>query len=787
MIAKLADFCIKNRVWMFAVYIIVSAIFGWFAVHVSIKTVFSELMPQEHEFVKTHEEFKTTFGGSNMVSIMLEVEGDRTIFEMPVLAKIKEIQDGLQYVTGVNQFQIISLAASKLREVRASTDGIVTRPLMWPELPKNQEEIDRLRDAVLENPLVYGRYVSRDLKSALITVDFIDHLVDYDTNFQQIMDLVNRVDQPDDGISFHVVGDPILFGWVKYYFPETVWIGVITLVALFFVLMLFMRTWRGSVIPIFNGLIAALWSMGIAHIMGWNFDPLAIVLAFLITARAISHSVQLVSRFEDEVQAGAPTAVEAAKEAMRSLFRPGVLGLVVDGAALLLVALTPIPMLQKVAYVGAIWCATIVVTACIMTPVLLSWVRKPHARVHSFDIMPWVDKFLNLCYQTCIRPRVRTWFLVATSAVFVVSGWYAAHIQVGDANPGSPILYPDHKYNADWNRINEVFQGSDRMFVVIAGKEFDALKEPDVLSNINLLQRYMEVMPQIGGSLALTDIVPTIKRQVFEGNPRFEELGDYKSMNGELMYLFVSGSSPGDLDRYSDARFQNGAVTFYFRDRQGETIRKAIARLKQFIAEHPMEQAEYRLAGGLVGVLAAINDVLLSKQIEAIALALLVVVLICGATYKSANAGMLLMVPLLLSNTITFSFMYVNGIGLNINTIPVAALGIGLGVDYAIYIVDQMKEEYEQIYDFKESVRRSLFGAGRAVFVTAVTISVAMITWFWSTLRFQAEMAQLIGLWLAVAAIGSLIVLPAIAQLTRPRFITLGEEERPAAAVRQPA
>lgn len=776
MISKLADFCVGNRRILLALYLLFTAFMAWFAVQLPIRTVFSELMPQQHPFIQVHEQFKTTFGGSNIVSIMLEVE-EGTIFQMPVLAKIKAVQDRLQLVEGVNQFQIISLAASKLREVRASTDGIITRPLMWPDLPETQEDIDRLRDAVLENPLVYGRYVSIDLKSALVTVDFIDHLVNYDTNFQQINDIIRDVDTPDDGIKFHVVGDPILFGWVKYYLPETAWIAIITLFAIFVTLMIFMRTWRGSVIPIFNGLVAAIWSLAIAEFIGWNFDPLAIVLAFLITARAVSHSVQLVQRFEDELDDGAVPAPIAAKEAMKHLFRPGVLGLVVDGIALLLVALTPIPMLQKIAYVGAIWCGTIVITACIMTPVLLSWVSKPNHRAFKPDIMPWVDKLLDLCFQTCVRAKPRSWFLAITGVIFVVSGWFAAHIQVGDANPGSPILWLEHPYNQDWNRINEVFEGSDRMFVVVAGEDFDALKEPAVLSSINRFQRYMEVMPQIGGSLALTDIVPTIKRQVFEGNPRFEELGDYKSMNGELMYLFVSGSSPGDLDRYSDARFQNGAITFFFRDRQGATIRNAISRAQSFIDANPIEGAEYRLAGGLIGVLAAINDVLLSKQIEAIALALLTVVLVCGATYKSANAGMLLMVPLLLSNTITFSFMYERGIGLNINTIPVAALGIGLGVDYAIYIIDQIKEEYETTKDFGESVRRSLFGAGRAVFVTAVTISVSMITWFFSSLRFQAEMAQLIALWLAVAAIGSLIVMPAIAYIAKPRFITLGAED----------
>jgi predicted RND superfamily exporter protein len=62
-------------------------------------------------------------------------------------------------------------------------------------------------------------------------------------------------------------------------------------------------------------------------------------------------------------------------------------------------------------------------------------------------------------------------------------------------------------------------------------------------------------------------------------------------------------------------------------------------------------------------------------------------------TYRSTVAGMFFMVPVLLSNTLTFSYMAWKGIGMNINTLPVVALGIGLGVDYSFYIVDGIREE----------------------------------------------------------------------------------------------
>ena len=139
----------------------------------------------------------------------------------------------------------------------------------------------------------------------------------------------------------------------------------------------------------------------------------------------------------------------------------------------------------------------------------------------------------------------------------------------------------------------------------------------------------------------------------------------------------------------------------------------------------------------------------------------------------------------LLSNAITFTYMYFNDIGMNINTLPVAALGIGLGVDYAFYIVDGVKERFEENHDVVKSIRGSMLTAGRGVFVTGATMIASVLLWTQSSLRFQAEMGLLIALWLTVSAFSSLFLIPSMIYLIRPRFIfeAEGEKSEKAAAV----
>jgi hypothetical protein len=231
------------------------------------------------------------------------------------------------------------------------------------------------------------------------------------------------------------------------------------------------------------------------------------------------------------------------------------------------------------------------------------------------------------------------------------------------------------------------------------------------------------------------------------------------------------------LDRFCDVKYTNASVTLFFRDHQGSTIRTALASMKEFIKNEKMDYAQLELCGGLVGVLAAANEVIFSGQVESIALGLFVVLVLAAITYRSGSAGLYYMFPILLSNAITFTYMAINKIGLNVNSLPVAALGIGLGVDYVIYVVDSIKEEYACNADMKRAVIHALNNAGRGVLLTATPLIVCSFFWYlFSSLRFQAEMAVLIAIWMTVSSVSALLVMPATIYIMKPRFV-VGDAE----------
>jgi len=132
MLEKIARLCVGYRKTIVTLVFVLTVLLGVFASNIVVKTIFEDLQPASHPYIELNERFKETFGGTNIVTFMIEAKkGD--IFQMPVLRKIQEFTKGMQKIDAVNDFQIYSIAGKKLKEVRATAEGIGSTPYMWPK------------------------------------------------------------------------------------------------------------------------------------------------------------------------------------------------------------------------------------------------------------------------------------------------------------------------------------------------------------------------------------------------------------------------------------------------------------------------------------------------------------------------------------------------------------------------------------------------------------------------------------------------------------------------------
>jgi predicted RND superfamily exporter protein len=183
-------------------------------------------------------------------------------------------------------------------------------------------------------------------------------------------------------------------------------------------------------------------------------------------------------------------------------------------------------------------------------------------------------------------------------------------------------------------------------------------------------------------------------------------------------------------------------------------------------------KAAFKLAGGLIGVLAAANEELVRNDLLMNFLGFFTIWVILLFTYRSFSCGLYLLGPLILSNILVNGYMAVNNIGVNIHTLPLVTVGVGFGIDYGLYIVSRVIEEIRVRGDLADSVREAMVTSGKAVTFTAVTMIVSTAFWITSRIRFNAEMGLLLAIWMFISYVGSQTLLPVLILTFKPRFIT---------------
>jgi predicted RND superfamily exporter protein len=580
-----------------------------------------------------------------------------------------------------------------------------------------------------------------------------------------------KVTVPEPDINIYVAGEPRLYGWVYNYAGDVFWIFTLTWCFEWILRWMYFHDWRGALRPSLTGIIAAFWGLGFIHLIGFALDPLILVMPFLITARAVSHAIQMHDRYYEEYERHGWDQRKAIVASFAELFVPTFSGILTDAFGVLVVMLVPIVMLRKLAIVASWWILAITVSEMLLNPIVYYYLRAPDKDAVMAREQGWYRRLIDWCTARVLSPAGKIITMVFWLALTSVGAFQMRGLIVGDPTSASPLVFEDSPYNVSHARIQDKFGGVEPLIVVAEGHDRDAMKDPQVLKTMEKFQRYLERDRDIGYSFSLTDILRTVNMVFHELEPKWGVIPNTVRDVGQTFFIFFANSPPTETAKYVTPDYTTAHVTFFARNHKGDNVARIIERCKEFIAANPMEKATFKLAGGLIGVLAAANDELVRNDLLMNVLGFGTMFAIVLFTYRSAMAGFLLLAPLFISNIVINGLMATIGIGININTLPLVTVGVGFGIDYGLYILSRVIEEIRINGDLDESIAIALRTSGKAVSFTAVCMVAGTLLWTLSNIRFNAVMGGLLAIWMFVSFVSAVTLLPALISYLRPKFI----------------
>ncbi len=780
MLDKFAAWIFRHRTALVIGFAALTAVMAVFASQLRVDASFNKSLPLGHPYIRTFTKYQSEFGGANRVLVALMVrEGD--IFTAPFFTQLKRATDEVTFLPAVDRTQVQSLFTPNVRYIEVVEDGFSGGNVIPANFTPSPANFAQVRENILKSGKL-GQLVANDFTGAIISAQLLEidprtgEKIDYLRVAAGLEALRQRIEKETGGtIEVRIIGFAKVIGDISDGAHGVLFLFGVSILVTALLVWNYAGRWKLAAAPVVCSLVAVVWQLGGLTALGFGIDPFSILVPFLVFAIGVSHGVQKICTFRNEVFAGhdGPTA---ALFAFKRLIIPGIVALMTDVVGFITMMVIKIPTIHELAITASFGVAVIIITNFFLLPILLSYLRLPASyALWVVNRRAKTDAFWARLAKG-MKPLPSMLIILLFVALGFWGEWQAREIRIGDTQAGVPELRQNSRYNIDSRVIAEKFSIGVDVLSVIVETVPNGSVDYDVVSLMDRFEGQIRQVPGVQSVISLPSMAKIVNAGFSEGSLKWRVL----PRNPQALSQAASPieTATGLLNR--DASVM--PVMIFLSDHKAETLRAVTTAVTAFSAAHPSDKATFLLASGNAGVMAATNEVVQAAERPILYWVFGAVIALCLITFRSLRATLCIVVPLVIVSYLAYALMVSLGIGLKTSTLPVVALGIGIGVDYGIYLFARLLSGLKGGEYFEDAMFEAFKDTGTAIVFTGLTLAIGVSMWIFSDLKFQADMGLLLTFMFLVNMFAAIILLPAMARWFWRHHNSRSESARPSPA-----
>lgn len=761
-----------NHRWAVLLFcLLASVLLGVRSTQLQFNASFEKMIPTGHPYIVNYLAHKDDLAGlGNTVRIAVETS-QGTIFDAGFFETLRRINDEVYLLPGVDRPYMKSLWMPAVRWTAVTEEGFDGGPVIPETYNGSSPSLDQVRTNV-ERSGEIGQLVAANFRSTVILVPLLgeDAVTGQTLDYKRFSDALEtiRLKYQTDSIKIHITGFAKVMGDLIDGLRSLLSFFAISILIASALLYWHTRCVRSTLLVIFCSLVAVVWLLGLLTMLGYPLGPYSILVPFLVFAIGMSHGAQKMNGIMQDIGRGTHKLV-AARYCFRRLFLAGLTALVADAVGFAVLTLIPIKAIQELALAASIGVGVLIFTNLVLLPVLLSYcgvsisaarrsIRTELARTNDNpgneqrdDARSSFRKALGLLTQPKSAGIVLGVAALLGSMGFAVS----YHLKIGDLDPGAPELRPDSRYNRDNAfMIANYTASSDILAVMVQTPQFKCA-DYRVLDQTDVLQWNLQQLPGVVSTQSFAGLAKRFAVGMNEGNPKWYDLPRTQSMLNA-----ITSRAPRELFNQNCDLL---VLYVYLKDHKADTLRSVTDQVEKFASKNNTDDTRFLLAAGNAGIEAATNSVIKRSNLLTLCLVYSAVIALCFVTFRSWRAVLCAVLPLVLTSILCEALMVMLGIGVKVATLPVIALGVGIGVDYALYVLTVMLARLRAGMSLSDAYYQAVLFTGKVVILTGITLAIAVGTWAFSPIKFQADMGILLAFMFIWNLLGALILLPALA------------------------
>ncbi|NMF99110.1 MMPL family transporter [Aromatoleum toluolicum] len=762
----------NNRLVIVVLCLITTLVLGYQSLGLSLNAAFEKMIPTGHPYIANFLENRSQLAGmGNTLRIAVEAK-EGTIFDADYLDTVRRINDELFLLPGVDRPYMKSLWTPAVRWTGVTEDGLDGGPVVPDDYDGSTDSLEQVRLNV-ERSGEIGQLVAANYKSSIVLVPLQEKIaetgarIDYAQLSERIEEL--RAKYENDRVRIHVTGFAKVVGDLLAGLQQVMVFFAIAITICTAVLYWYTRCLRSTLLVVLCSMIAVVWLLGLLPTLGYELDPYSVLVPFLVFAIGMSHGAQKMNGIMQDIGRGTHKLV-AARYTFRRLFLAGMTALLADAVGFAVLMVIDIQVIQDLAVTASIGVAVLIFTNLVLLPILLSYTGvSPVAAERSLraETMEANDSghgkhafwaFLDLFTQ-------RKWATIAVAAgvvMGVVGLATSFQLKIGDTDPGAPELRSDSRYNRDNAFMVANYAASSDVYIVMVKTPQYACAHYDTLMSVDALERELQQLPGVEATSSLAGLAKVSHAGMNEGSLKWFEI----PRSQDMLNAIITRAPRELFNQNCDLT----TVYVYLKDHKADTLTSVVNTVEAFAAQHGSDEIRFLNAAGNAGIEAATNIVVRKANVEMLFLVYAAVIILAFITFRSWRAVICAVLPLMLTSVLCEALMVWLNIGVKVATLPVIALGVGIGVDYALYVMTVTLAQLKHGMSLSEAYYKALLFTGKVVVLTGITLGIAVATWAFSPIKFQADMGILLAFMFVWNMLGALILLPALGHfLLRPK------------------
>ncbi len=720
---------------------------------------------------------KETFGLRDPIVLAVVNRGETGVFNPTSLELVAWLTEKIEGTANVDPERVFSIATES--NIVGTDDGMLVEDFFEEDAEGfaaplgTQARADEIRAAIDDFPLYRGNLVARDGTATLIVVELVDEEQAQET-YDVILNLLD--DAPLGGLDqVYVAGEGAVAGYLATYIDRDAQrLNPLAGLIITLVLVVTFLSVRGALLPNIIVLATAAFTFGTMAAFGVRFYVITNALIVNLIGIAVADSIHILSQYYEE-QRARPTAPkrEIVTRAMAAMWRPVTLTTLTTIAGFLaLAAASDMPPMRAFGLFGALGVAVAWVYSMTFLPAALTlWpsqrISRPF-RPKSAQRQGDFASRLMLAFGRLVLANPKR--VVALGVVVAVAGALgAARVivedqQIENFHPSEPI------YQAD-KAINRSMDGTYYLDIVVETPNPEGLHRPENLRKIEQLQRFLETLPQVGGTTSLVDYIKQMNRAVNENRKEFYVVPDDPLLISQLFLLYSASADPTDFEEEVDSNYQNALVRANVSTGVHSSNRLLVNAVEAYLTDSFNSPGIVGTVTGRINVNYHWIKNIADNHASSVLLALLAVTAMAAIVFRSLVAAAICILPIGLAVLIVYAVMGFGGVWLGVGTSMFASIAIGLGIDFAIHSLDRLKTLVQAEGLTDQTLLKLYPETGRALFYNFAAVALGFAILITSDVPPLVRFGSLVAVAVSTAFLASMTLLPAIVKLARPSFL----------------